>query len=86
MEYLTTGTFLRPFFQEHFGNCNTCTAPSPPNNYTSLNPPPPPTLFWSGSDTVAMAERLADEQANVALFALGVGRGIGQVTRIRETR
>lgn len=30
----------------------------------------------SGREAVKMAERLADEQANVSIFALGVGRGV----------
>ena len=30
----------------------------------------------TGREAVKMAERLADEQANVSIFALGVGRGV----------
>ena len=30
-------------------------------------------------EAVAMTQRLADEQANVSLFAFGVGRGVDKV-------
>ncbi len=39
-------------------------------------------LRWKQArEAVAMTQRLADEQANVSLFAFGVGRGVDKVPR-----